>query len=206
MSSTIGLIHKIKQRRAKKSKAPALKFCPQHRGIVKKSFIVTPRKPNSAKRKVAKVLICRTRRVVDIYLEGILLNRLNPHSVVLVRGRGPRDLPGVNYHAIRGKGDFPPLLNRKKGRSKYGAKQIKDPNAKPLFQFKRIVDKHHRATRYRYLIYGHRLNEKPNSYRYNLILLSQVFIFSGNSSMVRTVISKIINVSSSLTSHGLLHV
>lgn len=168
MSSTIGLIHKIKQRRAKKSKAPALKFCPQHRGIVKKSFIVTPRKPNSAKRKVAKVLICRTRRVVDIYLEGILLNRLNPHSVVLVRGRGPRDLPGVNYHAIRGKGDFPPLLNRRKGRSKYGARKLKvaekttsKNNVKAL-----SVSLEEKQARYRFLMYGYKPHSRGSRNRY----------------------------------------
>ena len=166
MSSTMGLIYKPRQRRIKKSRSPALHFCPQHRAIVKKSFITTPRKPNSAKRKTAKVLICRTRRVVDIYLEGMLLNRLNPHSVVLVRGRGPRDLPGVNYHAIRGKGDFPPLLNRKKGRSKYGAKQIKDPNAKPLVQFQHMQNQLHRENRYRYLMYGYKYNDKMSSRRY----------------------------------------
>jgi hypothetical protein len=71
----------------------------------------------------------RTGQIVDIYLEGMDFNKLNPHSVVLVRGRGPRDVPGVSYHAIRGKGDFPPLLNRRKGRSKYGAKRPKIPQA-----------------------------------------------------------------------------
>lgn len=126
MSSTGGLmLRQIKQRRPFKSPSPALKGCPQKAAIVKKSFITTPRKPNSAKRKVAKVVFKKTRKVVDIYLEGMEFNRLNPHSVVLVRGRGPRDTPGVNYHAIRGKGDFPPLLHRRKGRSKYGAKQPK---------------------------------------------------------------------------------
>jgi len=78
---------KPRQRKPNKSKSPALHGCPQQRAIVKKSFITTPRKPNSAKRKVAKVAICRTRKVVDIYLEGMEFNRLNPHSVVLVRAR-----------------------------------------------------------------------------------------------------------------------
>ena len=123
--STMGLIHSPRQRRPHKSRSPALQCCPQQSAIVKKSFITTPRKPNSAKRKVAKVVIRRTRKVIDIYLEGMSHNKLNPHSVVLVRGRGPRDTPGVNYHAIRGKGDFPPLSNRRKGRSKYGAKKLK---------------------------------------------------------------------------------
>ena len=121
--TTMGLIRKLKQRRPYKSRSPALYGNPQQSGIVKKSFITTPRKPNSAKRRIAKVILRRTRRIVDIYLEGIDFNKLNPHSLVLVRGKGPRDLPGVNYHAIRGKGDFPPLSNRRKGRSKYGAKR-----------------------------------------------------------------------------------
>ena len=168
MSSTIGIIHKPKQRRPHKSRSPAIRFCPQHRGIVKKSFIVTPRKPNSAKRKVAKVLVVRTQRVVDIYLEGIYLNKLNPHSVVLVRGRGPRDLPGVNYHAIRGKGDFPPLLNIKRGRSKYGAKRLKHPDEKPLVQFDIIYDRYHRETRYRYLRHGYTYQDRPSRRRYFL--------------------------------------
>jgi small subunit ribosomal protein S12 len=119
----MGLIRKLRQRRKFKSRSPALYGNPQQSAIVKKSFITTPRKPNSAKRRTAKVVIRRSRRVVDIYLEGIDFNKLNPHSLVLVRGKGPRDLPGVNYHAIRGKGDFQPLLNRRKGRSKYGAKR-----------------------------------------------------------------------------------
>lgn len=113
-----------RQRRPHKSKAPALKRCPQRRAIIIKSFETTPRKPNSAKRRVAKVILS-TRIRVNIYLEGIGSNKLPPHSVVLVRGRGPRDLPGVRYHAIRGVKDFSALTNieRKKGRSKYGVKR-----------------------------------------------------------------------------------
>jgi small subunit ribosomal protein S12 len=125
--TTMGLIRKPKIRKPNKSASPALKQCPQKGAIVKKSFITTPRKPNSAKRKVAKVVFRKTRKIVDIYLEGMDFNKLNPHSVVLVRGRGPRDVPGVQYHAIRGKGDFAPLLHRRKGRSKYGAKRPRIP-------------------------------------------------------------------------------
>jgi small subunit ribosomal protein S12 len=125
--TTMGLIRKPKQRKPHKTASPALQHCPQKGAIVKKSFITTPRKPNSAKRKVAKVFFRKNRKVVDIYLEGMDFNKLNPHSVVLVRGRGPRDVPGVRYHAIRGQGDFPPLLHRRKGRSKYGAKRPKIP-------------------------------------------------------------------------------
>lgn len=113
-----------RQRRPHKSKAPVLHLCPQRRAVVIKSFETTPRKPNSAKRRVAKVFVS-TKRRTNIYLEGIGINRLSPHSVVLVRGHGPRDLPGVRYHAIRGVKDFPALTTRKKGRSKYGVKLVR---------------------------------------------------------------------------------
>ena len=151
MSSTMGLVRNPRQRSPFKPHSPALQHCPQLRAIVKKSFITTPRKPNSAKRKVCKVVICRTRQLVDIYLEGENFNRLNPHSVVLVRGRGPRDTPGVNYHAIRGKGDFPALLNRRQRRSKYGAKQPKKPVKWPSVPFLLLREK---IERRRYLTYG----------------------------------------------------
>ena len=151
------MFRQIRQRRPYKSHSPALRKCPQKSAIVKKSFITTPRKPNSAKRKVAKVVIRKPRKVVDIYLEGMDYNRLNPHSVVLVRGRGPRDLPGVNYHAIRGKGDFPPLMHRRKGRSKYGAKQPKIAVEKnkntDLFLLKE-----QKELKYRFLWYSFRRN------------------------------------------------
>lgn len=161
--STMGLIRKPRQRRPFKSHSPALKGCPQHRAIVKKSFITTPRKPNSAKRKVAKVFIPRTRRTVDIYLEGMDFNKLNPHSVVLVRGKGPRDTPGVNYHAIRGQGDFPALLNRRKGRSKYGAKRLVKPVKHVFVPFATVREK---KAKYRYLNYGYALNRRLPSNRY----------------------------------------
>lgn len=115
---------RARKRRLNKSKAPALQGNPQKRAIVIKSFETTPRKPNSAKRRVAKVGVVNKRRI-NVYLEGIGSNRLQPHSVVLVRGRGPRDLPGVRYHAIRGVKDFPALTTRKHGRSKYGTKRPK---------------------------------------------------------------------------------
>jgi len=165
MSSTAGLPRKPRQRRPMKPHSPALKHCPQLRAIVKKSFITTPRKPNSAKRATAKVVICRTRKLVDIYLEGESFNRLNPHSVVLVRGRGPRDLPGVNYHAIRGKGDFPPLLNRRKCRSKYGAKRpshFKREKWEQLF----VLTKKEKLARRRYLCHNFNMNGRMPRRRY----------------------------------------
>jgi len=148
----MGLIRKRRQRPPHKTRSPALQRCPQHTAIVKKSFIVTPRKPNSARRKVAKVFIKRTKRTVDIYLEGMDYNKLNPHSVVLVRGKGPRDTPAVNYHAIRGKGDFPPLLNRRKGRSKYGVKNMYKPVKKKSYPSLFLAE---RVARRLYLQYGY---------------------------------------------------
>jgi small subunit ribosomal protein S12 len=144
--TTMGLIRKPKQRKPYKYASPALKHCPQKGAIVKKSFITTPRKPNSAKRKVAKVVIRKSGKVVDIYLEGMMFNKLNPHSVVLVRGRGPRDVPGVRYHAIRGQGDFPALLHRRNARSKYGAKRPKIPQPE-----KGILSKKEKEDAYRFL-------------------------------------------------------
>lgn len=123
--STIGFIRSNpRQRKPHKSKSPALRCCPQKRAIVIKSFETTPRKPNSAKRRVAKVRLSNRRRL-NVYLEGMGFNKLQPHSVILVRGKGPRDLPGVRYHAIRGVQDFPALMGRCKGRSKYGTKRPK---------------------------------------------------------------------------------
>ena len=94
--STIGVITWIKQRGPHKSRAPSLEKCPQKRAIVIKS-----RKPNSARRRVAKVHFCNS-WIKNVYLEGIGFNKLPAHSVILVWSRGLRDLPGVRYHAIRG--------------------------------------------------------------------------------------------------------
>lgn len=125
-------IKRNRHRTVYKSKAPALKGCPQKRAVVIRSFETTPRKPNSAKRRVAKVTLSNWRRV-NVYLEGMGLNKLQPHSVVLVRGKGPRDLPGVRYHAIRGVKDFVALTSvRAKGRSKYGVKKPQESKKKSI--------------------------------------------------------------------------
>lgn len=147
--STIGLIRNPRKRRANKSKSPALKCCPQKRAVVIKSFDTTPRKPNSAKRKVAKVRLSNKRKL-NVYLEGMGTNRLQAHSVILVRGRGPRDLPGVRYHAIRGIYDFPPIVLRSKGRSKYATK-------KPQSLIDTTIDKSQltKFQKYRFLQYKH---------------------------------------------------
>jgi len=104
-----------------KSKAPALKGCPQRRGVCTRVYIMTPKKPNSALRKVAKVKLSGGAEVT-CYIPGIG-HSLQEHSIVLVRGGRVKDLPGVRYHIIRGKLDATGVENRRQGRSKYGAKK-----------------------------------------------------------------------------------
>lgn len=103
------------------SRTPALKKCPQVKGAVKKARIVTPRKPNSARRPVAKVFLSNNKRVTA-HIPGIGHN-IRSHSSVLIRGGGARDLPGVRYSCIRGVYDFAGLIDKKRRRSIYGAKQ-----------------------------------------------------------------------------------
>ncbi|MEO0225224.1 MAG: 30S ribosomal protein S12 [candidate division WOR-3 bacterium] len=106
-----------------KSKSPALKSCPQRRGVCTRVYIMTPKKPNSALRKVAKVKLTSGQEVT-CYIPGIGHN-LQEHSIVLVRGGRVKDLPGVRYHIIRGVLDASGVENRRQGRSKYGAKKPK---------------------------------------------------------------------------------
>lgn len=103
-----------------KSKSPALKGCPQRRGVCTRVYIMTPKKPNSALRKVAKVKLTSGAEVT-CYIPGIGHN-LQEHSIVLVRGGRVKDLPGVRYHIIRGVLDAAGVEGRKQGRSKYGTK------------------------------------------------------------------------------------
>lgn len=105
----------------KKIKVPALKKCPQRRGICIRVYVVTPKKPNSAMRKVARVRLT-TGFEVTAYIPGIGHN-LQEHSIVLLRGGRVKDLPGVRYHIIRGVLDTMGVQNRKQGRSKYGVKR-----------------------------------------------------------------------------------
>ena len=117
------LVRKGRTRIVKKTKAPALKGSPQRRGVCVRVYTTTPKKPNSALRKVARVRL--TSKVeVTAYIPGIGHN-LQEHSVVLVRGGRVKDLPGVRYHVIRGTLDTAGTRNRKQGRSKYGAKREK---------------------------------------------------------------------------------
>jgi len=107
----------------KKSTAPALKESPQKRGVCTRVYTTTPKKPNSALRKVARVRLTNGIEVTS-YIPGIGHN-LQEHSVVLVRGGRVKDLPGVRYHIVRGALDTAGVQNRNQGRSKYGAKRPK---------------------------------------------------------------------------------
>lgn len=106
-----------------KSKAPALESCPQKRGVCTRVYTTTPKKPNSALRKVARVRLTNSIEVTA-YIPGEGHN-LQEHSIVLIRGGRVKDLPGVRYHIIRGTLDTSGVEDRKKGRSKYGAKKPK---------------------------------------------------------------------------------
>ncbi len=112
-----------RRRTKKKTKSPALKFCPQKRAICTRVYTTTPKKPNSALRKVTRVRLSSGLEVTA-YIPGIGHN-LQEHSVVLIRGGRVKDLPGVRYHIIRGALDSAGVKNRKQGRSKYGVKKPK---------------------------------------------------------------------------------
>ncbi|AKU91594.1 SSU ribosomal protein S12p (S23e) [Vulgatibacter incomptus] len=104
-----------------KEKAPALEFSPQKRGVCTRVYTTTPKKPNSALRKVARVRLTNGIEVTS-YIPGVGHN-LQEHSVVLIRGGRVKDLPGVRYHIVRGSLDSVGVANRKQSRSKYGAKK-----------------------------------------------------------------------------------
>lgn len=117
------MIRKGREEVSRKSAAPALKKCPQKRGVCTRVYTTTPKKPNSALRKVARVRLTNGIEVTS-YIPGIGHN-LQEHSVVLVRGGRVKDLPGVRYHIVRGALDSVGVQNRKRGRSKYGSKRLK---------------------------------------------------------------------------------
>ena len=117
------LIRKGREVLKTKSTAPALKECPQKRGVCTRVYTTTPKKPNSALRKVARVRLTNGIEVTA-YIPGIGHN-LQEHSVVLISGGRVKDLPGVRYHIIRGSLDTAGVANRNQGRSKYGAKRAK---------------------------------------------------------------------------------
>jgi len=117
------LVRAGRERILKKTTAPALKNCPQKRGVCTRVYTTTPKKPNSALRKVARVRLS-TGMEVTAYIPGEGHN-LQEHSIVMIRGGRVKDLPGVRYHIIRGKLDSSGVEKRRQGRSKYGAKRPK---------------------------------------------------------------------------------
>ena len=117
------LIRKPRQAPQSKSKVPALADCPSKRGVCTRVYTTTPKKPNSALRKVAKVRLTNGFEVIS-YIGGEGHN-LQEHSVVLIRGGRVKDLPGVRYHIVRGSLDTQGVKDRKQSRSKYGAKRPK---------------------------------------------------------------------------------
>jgi small subunit ribosomal protein S12 len=117
------LVRKGREKARKKVKTPALQACPQKRGVCVRVYTSTPKKPNSALRKVARVRLTNGIEVTS-YIPGVGHN-LQEHSVVLIRGGRVKDLPGVRYHIIRGTMDTSGVDDRRQGRSKYGAKRPK---------------------------------------------------------------------------------
>ena len=117
------LVRHGRRREKTKTGAPALKSCPQKRGVCTRVYTTTPKKPNSALRKVARVRLTNGIEVTT-YIPGVGHN-LQEHSIVMIRGGRVKDLPGVRYHVIRGTLDAVGVANRKQGRSKYGAKRPK---------------------------------------------------------------------------------
>ena len=117
------LINKPRKPQLARNKVPAMEECPQKRGVCTRVYTTTPKKPNSALRKVARARLTNSVEVTT-YIPGIGHN-LQEHSIVLVRGGRVKDLPGVRYHIIRGTLDAAGVDNRKQGRSKYGAKRPK---------------------------------------------------------------------------------
>ena len=123
MTSINQLVRHGRSDKVNKTKTPALKACPQRAGVCTLVKTVTPKKPNSALRKIARVKLTSGYEVTA-YIPGEGHN-LQEHSKVLIRGGRVKDLPGVRYHIIRGAGDTQGVKNRKQGRSKYGAKRPK---------------------------------------------------------------------------------
>ena len=123
MATVNQLIKKSRKPKVKKTDVPALNSCPQRRGVCTRVYTTTPKKPNSAMRKVARVRLTNEKEV-NAYIPGEGHN-LQEHSIVLVRGGRVKDLPGVRYHTVRGTLDTAGVDDRKQRRSKYGAKKPK---------------------------------------------------------------------------------
>ncbi|HZV46568.1 MAG TPA: 30S ribosomal protein S12 [Thermodesulfovibrionales bacterium] len=123
MPTTAQLVKNGREKVRVKTKSPALKACPQKRGVCVRVYTTTPKKPNSALRKVARVRLM-TGMEVTAYIPGVGHN-LQEHSIVMIRGGKVKDLPGVRYHIIRGTLDSMGVADRRRGRSKYGSKRPK---------------------------------------------------------------------------------
>ena len=123
MATINQLVRKPRKAKIEKSNVPALEGCPQKRGVCTRVYTTTPKKPNSALRKVARVRLTNGYEVTS-YIGGEGHN-LQEHSVVLIRGGRVKDLPGVRYHTVRGSLDTAGVSDRRQGRSKYGAKRPK---------------------------------------------------------------------------------
>ena len=122
MATVNQLVRKSRKPKTKKTDVPALKGCPQRRGVCTRVYTTTPKKPNSALRKVARIRLTNGFEVTS-YIPGEGHN-LQEHSVVLVRGGRTKDLPGIKYKLVRGVYDFEGLRARKQARSKYGTKRF----------------------------------------------------------------------------------
>ena len=123
MATVNQLVRKPRSPKVVKTNVPALNACPQKRGVCTRVYTTTPKKPNSALRKVARVRLTNGFEVTS-YIGGEGHN-LQEHSVILIRGGRVKDLPGVRYHTIRGALDCAGVSDRRQGRSKYGAKRVK---------------------------------------------------------------------------------
>jgi small subunit ribosomal protein S12 len=123
MPTIAQLIRKGREQVINKTKSPALAMCPQKRGVCTRVYTTTPKKPNSALRKVARVRLTN-KMEVTAYIPGVGHN-LQEHSIVLIRGGRVKDLPGVRYHIVRGTLDTLGVVDRRRSRSKYGAKRPK---------------------------------------------------------------------------------
>ena len=123
MATVNQLVRGVRQKKVSKTNVPALEACPQRRGVCTRVYTTTPKKPNSALRKVARVRLTNGVEVTS-YIGGEGHN-LQEHSVILIRGGRVKDLPGVRYHTVRGTLDCSGVSDRRQGRSKYGTKKPK---------------------------------------------------------------------------------
>ncbi len=123
MPTVAQLVRNGRKQTVNKTKSPALSRCPQRRGVCTRVYTTTPKKPNSALRKVARIRLTN-KMEVTAYIPGVGHN-LQEHSIVLIRGGRVKDLPGVRYHIVRGALDTLGVADRRRGRSKYGAKKPK---------------------------------------------------------------------------------